>query len=544
MAETFDYVIIGAGSAGCVIANRLTTLGAAKVCVLEAGPPDTSPYIHIPAGFMKTVVDPRVNWMYETEPSHWTGGRCIAQPRGKTLGGSGSINGHIYNRGQRLDFDSWAQLGNRGWGYADVLPYFKRAERRIGEADDKFRGREGPLTVTDLDWQHPLLDAFIDAAVGIGIPYNRDYNGESQAGVSRAQRAIVKGRRMSPARAFLHPAKKTARLDIRPESQVEHIVFEGKRAVAVRYLRDGRSREVRAEKEVILSAGVFNSPQILHRSGVGPASLLSHLGITPIHVLPGVGENLKDHVYVPLVARVKGVDTLNERSKGLQLVSEVLRYLIDRSGILSLQPTLAYLSWHSDEVAKNCDLQITFTPGCYHKEYEKGLANFPGMTMAGWPHRTQSKGYVRARSTDPFEAPIIQPNYLDDPLDRQLTLVAIRLCRRIFATPAFAPYYDGEESPGSELVSDDELLDFCRHTASTCYHPMGTCRMSPYTDASAVVDDELRVHGLHGLRVADASIMPSMPSANLNASTMMIGEKASDMILARSPLPTVELDEP
>ena len=541
MPETFEYVIIGAGSAGCVIANRLATLGGAKVCVLEAGPPDTHPFIHIPAGFMKTVVDPRVNWMYDTEPSHWTGGRSIAQPRGKTLGGSGSINGHIYNRGQRLDFDTWAQLGNRGWGYADVLPYFKRAERRIGEGNDKFRGREGPLTVTDIDWQHPLLDAFINAAVSVGIPYNPDYNGESQAGVSLAQRAIVKGRRMSPARAFLHPAKKSGRLEIRPDSHVDKILFEGTRAVAVRYLRDGRRFEVHAEKEIILSAGVFNSPQILHRSGIGPAPVLSDLGVTPVHVLPGVGENLKDHVYVPIVARVKGVDTLNERSKGLRLASEVLRYLVDRSGILSLQPTLAYLSWHSDEVAKNLDLQITFTPGCYHKEYEKGLANFPGMTMAGWPHRTQSKGYVRARSTDPFVAPVIQPNYLDDPLDRHLTLAAMRLCRRLFNAPAFSRFYDGEESPGPELSSDDELLDFCRQTASTCYHPMGTCRMSPYTDSSAVVDDELRVHGLHALRVADASIMPAMVSANLNASTIMIGEKASDMILGQKPLPSVEL---
>ena len=469
MAETFDYIIIGAGSAGCVIANRLTTLGNAKVCVLEAGPPDTNPFIHIPAGFMKTVVDPTVNWMYETEPSEWTGGRAIAQPRGKTLGGSGSINGHIYNRGQRLDFDTWVQMGNRGWSYPDVLPYFKRSERRIGEADDKFHGREGGLTVTDLDWQHPLVDTFIEAAVSIGIPYNPDYNGVSQAGVSRAQRAIYKGRRMSPARAFLHPAKKTGRLDIRPRSHVENIVFEGKRAVGVRYIRGGQSREVRAEHEVILSAGVFNSPQILHRSGVGPPGVLADLGVSVVHELPGVGENLRDHLYTPIVARVKDVDTLNERSKGLQLASEILRYMIDRSGILSLQPTLAYLSWRSDEATRNCDVQITFTPGCYHKEFEKGLSDYPGMTLGGWPHRTESKGYVRARSTDPFEAPIIQPNYLDDELDRQITLRALRLCRQILAAPAFVPYYDGEESPGADVTTDDELLNFCKEAASTCY---------------------------------------------------------------------------
>ena len=541
MSDTFDFVIIGAGSAGCVIANRLATSGGSTVCVLEAGPRDTNPFIHIPAGWFKTVVDPKVNWLNETEPSAGTAGRRIPQPRGKTLGGSGSINGHVYNRGQRMDFDSWAQMGNRGWSYADVLPYFKRCERRIGPGDDRFRGRGGRFTVTDLSWQHPLLDAFIEGAVGLGIPLNPDYNGESQEGVARAQRSIYRGRRMSPARAFLHPAMPSGRLDVRTEARVERIVFEGKRAVGVRYLRDARGHEVRARREVILCAGAFNSPQLLQRSGVGPPDLLADLGVAVVHALPGVGENLRDHVYAPVVARVKGVDTINDRARGLRFAGEILKYLIARRGIVALQGTLVYLSWHADEAIRNADIQICFTPASYGKDSHFGLDRFPGMTCAAWQHRTESAGYVRARSTDPFEAPSIQPNYLAEEIDRRALLAAVRLSRRLLQTPALSAYYDGEELPGPDIETDDELLDFCRQNASTVFHPMGTCRMSPSTDPTAVVDDALRVHGIDRLRVADASIMPTMPSCNLNAPTLMIGEKASDMILGRSPLPPASL---
>ena len=543
MSESFDYLVIGAGSAGCVLANRLTMEGGATVCVLEAGPRDANPFIHIPAGFMKTVVDPSVNWLYETEPCEGTAGRRIPQPRGKTLGGSGSINGHVYNRGQRQDFDAWAQRGNRGWGYRDVLPYFKRGERRIGTGDERFRGRTGPLTVTDPDWDHPLIDAFIEGAVSLGIPRNPDYNGETQEGVGRAQCNIHRGRRMSPARAFLRPAMKGDRLEVRVGAHVERILFEARRAVGVRYLRGGRSREARAKREVILCAGVFNSPQILHRSGVGPPEWLETLGIPVAHALSGVGENLRDHCYVPLVARVKGVDTINQRSRGLRLAGEVLRYALDRGGLLSLNPTLVYVSWHSDESVRNTDIQVTFTPASYGETYESGLDDEPGMTCGGWPHRSESRGYVRARSADPLEAPIIQPNYLAEEIDRRGVLAALRLARRILATPPLSRYYDGEKAPGGEVAGDDELLAYAREHCSSCYHPMGTCCMGPPADPAAVVDDQLRVHGLEGLRVVDASIMPTMPSANLNAATLMIAEKASDMILARPPLPPVTLDE-
>ena len=542
MNETFDYLIVGAGSAGCVIANRLTQAGDATVCVLETGPRDTNPFIHIPAGFMKTVVDPSVNWLYESEPSEGTAGRRIAQPRGKTLGGSGSINGHIYNRGQHLDYDTWAQLGNRGWAYRDVLPYFRRSERRIGAGDERFRGRDGPFAVTDPDWNHPLIDAFIEGAVSLGIPHNPDYNAESQEGVGRTQRSIWRGRRMSPARAFLHPARKRRHLDVRTGAHVERILFEGRRAIGVRCLRGGRGLDLRAQREVILCAGAFNSPQILHRSGVGPPKVLADIGVPVVHTLPGVGENLRDHCYVPLVARVKGVDTINERARGLRLAREVLRYAVDRSGLLSLQPTLVYVTWHSDESLRNNDIQVSFTPASYGETYESGLDREPGMTCGGWLHRTESRGYVRARSADPFAPPLIQPNYLADELDRRGALAALRLARRILRSAPLSPYYAGEKMPGEEVREDDELLAYGRESCSACYHPMGTCRMGRHDDPKAVVDAELRVHGVQGLRVVDASVMPTMPSGNLNAPTLMIAEKASDMILGHPPLPSVELD--
>ncbi|MBS37442.1 MAG: choline dehydrogenase [Thiotrichales bacterium] len=540
-AESFDYVIVGAGSAGCVIANRLVTLGQAKVCVLEAGPRDYNPFIHIPAGFMKTVENPNVNWMYQTEPSRWTDGRRIAQPRGKTLGGSGSINGHIYNRGQRLDYDVWAQLGNVGWSYAEVLPYFKRCEHRIGVGDETYRGREGPFVVTDLDWSHPLLDAFIAGAVDYGLPLNTDYNGATQRGVSVCQRSIYKGRRMSPARAFLHPARRSNLLSVKTEAHVDKLVFNGKRATSVRYFQFGQAKTVEANREVILCGGVFNSPQILHRSGVGAEALLAEIGVPLVHALDGVGEGLRDHCYVPITTRVKNSDSLNERSRGWPLLKEIANYALRRKGILSIQPTLVYITWDSDPQVQNSDIQVTFTPASYHEQYEKGLADYPGMTVGAWQHRAESKGYVRARSSNPYEPPIIQPNYLDAEVDRKALIGASRLARALSTTPQMMHFHAGEVLPGDQVQSDDEWLDFAKRNCSTTYHPVGSCRMGPTSDPNAVVDARLRVHGLENVRVADASIMPTVPSGNTHAPTLMIGEKASDMILGRTPLPAVDL---
>jgi len=535
--QTFDYVIVGAGSAGSVLANRLTADGKTTVCVLEAGPRDWHPYIHIPAGFIKTYHDPRVNWLYSMEPGAWTGGRRILAPRGKTLGGSSSINGHIYNRGQSMDFDTWAQLGNRGWGYADVLPYFRRMERRIGEGDPVFRGRDGALAVTDIDWRHPLCDAFIAGAVAAGIPRNPDYNGKAQEGIAYAQRTILNGRRMSAARAFLHPAMRRPNLRVVTHAHTTNIILEGKRAVGVRYLKGGRggtADTVHAQREVILSAGSYNSPQLLLLSGIGPPSHLQALGISVRHALAGVGENLRDHYAPRFVARVKNMDTINERSRGLKLAGEITKWMFTRRGILSLSPTHVYCFWRSDPAVASCDIQLTFTPASYREGVQGELEREPGMTVASWQQRPESKGYVRLRSSDPFEAPLIQPNYLALESDRRVLLAAMRLARRLLKSKPLEPYYGREDFPGPGVESDDELLGAAKQRGTTTFHPAGTCRMAPAGDPVAVVDEELRVHGLERLRVIDASIMPTMLSANLNAATLMIAEKASDLVLGRT----------
>ena len=428
-------------------------------------------------------------------------------------------------------------------GYAEVLPYFKRTERRIGDGDDRVRGRKGSFIVTDCDWAHPLIDAFVAGALAMGIPRNPDYNGLSQSGVALAQRSVHRGRRVSPARAFLHPAMKSGRLDVRTGALVERILFEGKRAVGVRYVREGVARELKTRREVVLCAGAFNSPQLLHRSGVGPSTVLSSLGVPVVHALCGVGENLRDHCYLPVTARVKCADSINERSRGLRLAREILQYVLEREGILTLPPTLVYVSWRSDEKVDSDDVQISFTPASYKAGEQLRLDDFPGMTCAAWQHRPQSTGHVRARSTDPLGPPLIQPNYLAHEIDRRALLGAVRLARRLLATPQLAPYYEREEFPGEQAITDDELLDVAQRHCLTCFHPIGTCRMGPSSDPTAVVDAELRIHGIEALRVADASIMPTMPSANTNAATLMIGEKAVDMILGRAPLPALALED-
>lgn len=550
MPDTFDYIIVGAGSAGCILANRLTADGLTSVCLLEAGPTDWHPYIHIPAGFLKTLTNPSINWLYESEPGPGIGGRAVAVPRGKTLGGSSSINGHIYNRGQRMDFDSWAQQGNRGWGYFDVLPYFKRCENRIGPGDDTFRGRTGQLQVTDFDYRHPLADAFIEGAQEIGIPHNRDYNGERQEGISYVQRTTYRGRRVSTARAFLNPAKKRPNLTVRTHAHATGLVLEGKRAVGVRYLKGGRGGtpvEVRARREVIVSGGTINSPILLQQSGIGPAALLKSLGIEVVHDLPGVGENLRDHYAPRFSVRVQGVESINERSRGLKLAGEIAKYLVGAKSIVGLTPSFVYGFWHSDPATKSNDIQFLFVPASYAKGPDGPLREFsdhPGFTIASWQHRPQSKGWVRARSADPFDRPIIQPNYLAEEGDQRVTIAAMRLARQLIHTRAMQRYVVSESYPGDEVQTDNEMLDAARKWGNSTYHVMGTCRMGPASDPAAVVDDHLRVRGMEGLRVIDASIMPAMLSANLNAATMMIAEKGSDLVLGKSALePIILLEE-
>src|SRR5580704_16208005 len=497
--ETFDYVIVGAGSAGSVLANRLSEDAGTTVCVLEAGGRDWHPYIHLPAGFIKTFHMKSVNWAYQQEPGPYTGGRSIYAPRGKTLGGSSSINGHIYNRGQRQDFDTWAQMGNRGWGYADVLPYFKRLERRVGDGDETFRGRDGNLTVTTMEWRDPLCEAFMAGAMSLGIPRNPDYNGAIQEGVSYAQRTIQNGLRVSAATAFLNPAKKRPNVHVRTHAHATEIVFDGKRAIGVRYAKGGKGgaiTEVRA-------------------------------------ALAGVGEGLQDHYAPRSVARVKNIKTINERRRGLSLVGEAIKWATTRRGLLSLSPTMVYCFWHSGETTESSDLQLTFTPASYKEGVQGQLEDQPGMTVASWQQRPESRGYVRARSADPFAPPIIQTNYLVHELDRRVVVAGMKLARRLLKSSPLKPYYAHEDFPGPDVQTDDEFLAAATQRGTTTFHPGCTCRMGPADAAWAVVDDQLRVHGLQGLRVIDASIMPRMISANLNASTMMIADKASDLIRGR-----------
>ena len=537
--DTFDYVIVGAGSAGSVLANRLSEDSGVTVCVLEAGPSDWHPYIHLPAGFIKTFYDTRINWCYSQEPGAGTAGRRIFSPRGKTLGGSSSINGHIYNRGQRSDFDTWAQYGNRSWGYADVLPYFRRMERRIGDGEDTYRGRDGALTVTDINWRDPLCEAFIAGAESLGIPRNKDYNGTTQEGVAYAQRTIHNGRRVSAATAFLRPAMKRPNVTVRTHAHVSCIVFDGKRAVGVRYVKGGKggaAQEVRARKEVILSGGAYNSPQLLQLSGVGSPELLQSLGIPVHHALPGVGEGLQDHYAPRSVARVKNIKTINERARGINLALEAMKWAATRRGILSLSPTMVYCFWHSGETTESSDLQLTFTPASYKEGVQGQLEDEPGMTVASWQQRPESRGYVHCRTGDPFEAPLIQTNYLDAELDRRVVVAGMKLARRLLASQPLSQYYAREDFPGPNVVTDDEFLAAAMERGTTTFHPGCTCRMGPADAPWAVVDDRLRVHGLEGLRVIDASVMPRMISANLNASTMMIADKASDFIRGRRAL--------
>lgn len=390
--------------------------------------------------------------------------------------------------------------------------------------------------MTDLNWRHPLCDAFIEGAVQHGIPRNPDYNGARQEGVTYVQRTVKDGRRVSTATSYLKPALKRRNLHLITRAHSTEIVFEGKRAVGMRYLkggRGGRPDEVRAGREVILSSGTYNTPMLLQLSGVGSSELLGGLGIPVRHELNGVGENLRDHYAPRFSARVKNAETINEMVRGPKLVREALKYMFLRKGVLALSPTLVYLFWHSGETAETSDIQMTFTPASYNEGVQGELEKEPGMTVGSWQQRPESRGYVRARSSDPFDMPIIQPNYLSEETDRRVLLAAMKLARKLMHSEPLKPFLDYEAFPGPNVQTDDELLGAAKERGTTTFHPMGTAKMGPASDATAVVDDQLRVHGLEGLRVIDASIMPTMLSANLNAATMMIAEKGADMVRGR-----------
>ncbi|SDG71652.1 choline dehydrogenase [Bradyrhizobium sp. Rc2d] len=534
MSEEFDYVIVGAGAAGCVLANRLTADGVATVCLLEAGPPDRNPFIHLPAGFIKTLFDPTCTWQFKTDPTERTGGRPIATTQGRTLGGGSSINGMVYNRGQPADFDGWAQRGNRGWAWDEVLPYFRRSVRRLDIEKEPEQGEAIP--VSRMDWLHPVSEAFIRGCINAGIPQNPDYNNGYQAGVGYFQRTIDRGWRVSSARAFLKPALSRSNLELRTNVRASEIVLDQRRAVAVRYLRrrGATPNEVRARREVILATGTANTARLLQVSGIGPAPALASLGVPLRHELNGVGANFRDHYAVRIVMKARpDVVTLNELSRGLRLGGQIARWAVGLPNILATSPSQVHVFWKSFEGLDAPDLQCVFTPGSYKQGAVYVLDDYPGVSAGAWPHRPQSTGYVHARSTDVFEDPVVQPNYLSDPQDRRTTIGGLRLIRRLLSTPELAQYLQNETLPGPDVTTDDELLDYSYRNGTTCYHLIGTARMGPASDPDAVVDNELRVHGLDRLRIVDASIMPTMPSANTYATTLMIAEKAADMIQGR-----------
>ena len=530
---SFDYVIVGSGAAGSILANRLSEDPDVSVCLLEAGPTDWHPFLHIPAGYIKKVFDPDFTWPFSTEPTEHTGGRRIPVPQGRTLGGSTAINGLVYNRGQAEDFDGWAAAGNPGWSYAEVLPFFKRTESRIGEGDDAYRGRDGPMPITNIDWIDPISEAFIKGAQQFGMPRNPDYNGATQQGVGYFQRNIYRGFRMSTARTFLRPVKTRRNLTIRTQAHATQIVFDGTRATGVKYVRGAKGSQtqvVRARREVIVSAGAVNTPKLLQLSGIGPAALLAQLGIPVLRDMPGVGSHLKDHYSIRVVARVTGTTTINALSRAPRLWGQIARWLVKKPSILALSPSLVHFFWQSRQGLNRPDLQGVFSPASYREGYVGMLDKYPGMTCGVWQHRPQSTGFVHAQSKDPFEAPLVQPNYLDHEDDRRVLLDGMRLARQLLKTQALSQYSDGESMPGVQVERDDELMDYIHRYAVSSYHLNGTARMGPATDLHAVVDAQLRVHGLQGLRIVDASIMPDIVSANTCAATMMIAEKAAALI--------------
>jgi len=539
MGEEFDYIVVGAGSAGCVLAARLSEDPAVRVLLLEAGPPDTSPWIHLPIGYGKTMWDERVNWRYETEPDPGMNGRRIYWPRGKTLGGSSSINGLIYIRGQRDDYDHWAALGNRGWSYDELLPYFVKSEHNQRGAS-AFHGASGPLVVSDIGARDPLIEAFIAGAGEAGVPRTEDFNGAVQEGAGYYQLTTKNGLRWSAARAYLGPAKRRANLKIETGAFAAGIELADGRATGVRYRHHGTMKAARARAEVLLSAGAIQSPQLLQLSGIGPAPLLQQHGIAVAHALPGVGENLQDHLQIRILYE-STQPTTNDRLNTLFGKAGLgLQWLLFRSGPLAVginQGGCFMRALHDEGTHSTSDHDtrpdIQFHVATLSADMAGGQVHpYSGFTLSTCQLRPESRGHVRIGSNDPFVPPRMHANYLATELDRRTTVAGVKAARAIAASAAMRPRVAREVKPGPAVESDAELLEFCRNHGATIFHPSGSCKMGVASDPMAVLDERLRVRGVAGLRVVDCSAMPTLVSGNTHAPAVMLAEKAADMIRA------------
>ncbi|MEM7021171.1 MAG: choline dehydrogenase [Pseudomonadota bacterium] len=530
-AETYDYIVIGAGSAGCVLANRLSADPGNRVLLLEAGVRDRDPWIHLPIGYYRTIFNPKVAWRYETEPEPGCDNRRIVWPRGKVLGGSSSINGLVYIRGQPEDFLQWRQLGNPGWGWDDVLPYFTKAEDQE-RGPDAFHGAGGPLAVSD-GTPHPLCEAFIQACDEVGIPRNSDFNGAQQEGAGYFQLTNRRGRRCSTAVAYLRPAEKRRNLETQTEALVGNLIVRGGRATGVSYRRKGAVRTAYARREIVLSAGAIGSPQILQLSGIGPADHMQRLGIDVVHDLPGVGANLQDHFQVRSVYRCTQPITLNDRARSLRhKVLMGLEWLLFRTGPLTVGAGQGGIFARTRPELATPDVQfhiVLFSA----KGPGEGLHEFSGFTSSVCQLRPESRGTVMIKSPKPEDHPAIVANYLDAETDRTCTVAGLQLSRRLAEAQALKPYIAEEVEPGPACTADEDMLAYARARGTTIFHPTSTCTMGPADRSGTVVDSNLKVHGIAGLRVADASIMPTLVSGNTNAACIMIGEKAAAMILAK-----------
>jgi len=532
----WDYIVVGGGTAGCVLANRLSADGKSRILILEAGGSDRTPVVRIPAGEIFAIASQRYNWNYDAEPDPSLNDRVTKWPGGRVLGGSSSINGMIYLRGQREDYDDWARLlGSTGlWSYADVLPYFKRMESNEFGAS-QYHGDSGPLRASHVPTPHPVAEAFVEAGVEIGIPYNPDVNGERQEGIGPVQGSIRRGRRHNTGMAYLRPARRRSNLGVITHAKVDRILFDGSRAVGVRYERRGRIREERASGEVILSAGALASPTVLMRSGLGPEEHLSEHGISLVHHLPGVGKNLQENP-IAFPGAFVNVSTHNTELTPYRFVKHGLNWLLFGKGPAAgpVVHAAAFIRTRPDQESRP-DVQLQLFPVIYASEPGTPVRflDRPGVLVGVNACRPRSCSEIRLRSPNPDDPPCIQSNLFSDPDDLERTIAGCRVVREIFATRAFAPYFEQEFLPGPLVHSDAEYEQFLRLSTLPAYHPVGTCKMGVGDDA--VVDERLRVLGAEGLRVVDASVMPVIPSANTNAPTIMVAERASDLILEDRP---------